>query len=94
MVLVGPAEELIFHGVIQQSLEDVIGLWPAIFPGGMLFGVTHIDPAALSSGDLLFYGVQGGFGVIVDGFMQGLITSSSLPSSTELLFRSQLRSHF
>lgn len=64
VVLLGPAEELIFHGVIQRSLEDVIGLWPAILLGGMLFGVTHFDPAAVSNGDLLFYGAQGGFGAI------------------------------
>lgn len=64
LILVGPAEEVIFHGVIQRSLEDVIGLWPAILLGGILFGVTHFDPAALSNGDLLFYGAQGGFGVI------------------------------
>lgn len=64
LVLVGPAEEVIFHGVIQRSLEDVIGLWPAIFVGGILFAVTHVDPAALALGDLLFYLAQGGFGMI------------------------------
>ena len=64
LILVGPAEEVIFHGVIQRSLEEVIGLWSAILLGGILFGVTHLDPAALSNGDLLFYGAQGGFGVI------------------------------
>lgn len=64
LLLVGPAEELIFHGVIQRSLEDVIGLWPAIFLGGMLFSVTHVDPAVLALGDVLFYGAQGGFGII------------------------------
>lgn len=64
LVLVGPAEEVIFHGVIQRSLEDVIELWPAVLMGGMLFGVSHLDPAAMSSGDILFYAAQGGFGVI------------------------------
>jgi len=64
LVLVGPAEEVIFHGIIQRSLEDVIGLWPAIVAGGMLFAMTHVDPAALALGDLLFYIAQGGFGMI------------------------------
>ncbi|WP_434531564.1 CPBP family intramembrane glutamic endopeptidase (plasmid) [Haloarcula sp. NS06] len=64
LVLVGPAEEVIFHGIIQRSLEDVIGLWPAIAAGGILFGMSHADPAALALGDLLFYIAQGGFGMI------------------------------
>ena len=64
LVLVGPAEEVIFHGIIQRSLEDVVGLWPAIVAGGMLFAMTHVDPAALALGDLLFYIAQGGFGMI------------------------------
>lgn len=68
LILVGPAEEVIFHGVIQRSLEDVIGLWPAIFLGGTLFMIPHVSPAALSTGDILFYGVQGGFGMIVGWF--------------------------
>ena len=64
LLLVGPAEEVIFHGIIQRSLEDIIGLWPAIVAGGMLFAMTHIDPAALALGDILFYMAQGGFGMI------------------------------
>ena len=64
LVLVGPAEEVIFHGIIQRSLEDVIGLWPAIVSGGLLFAMVHVDPAALTLGDLLFYMSQGGFGMI------------------------------
>lgn len=85
LVLVGPAEEVIFHGIIQRSLEDVIGLWPAIVAGGMLFAITHVDPAALALGDLLFYMAQGGFGMIA-GWIYAKTDNIAVPALVHGIF--------
>lgn len=85
LVLVGPAEEVIFHGIIQRSLEDVMGLWPAIVAGGMLFAMTHINPAALALGDLLFYLAQVGFGMIA-GWIYAKTENIVVPSLVHGLF--------
>lgn len=87
LVLVGPAEELIFHGVVQRSLEDVTGLWPAIFLGGILFGITHVDPAVLALGDILFYGAQAGFGIIA-GWIYARTDNLVIPALVHGLFTS------
>jgi membrane protease YdiL (CAAX protease family) len=85
LLLVGPAEEVIFHGVIQRSLEEVVDLWQAILIGGLLFGVAHLDPAAMGSGDLLFYAAQGGFGVIV-GWIYARNNNLVIPALVHGLF--------
>lgn len=85
LLLVGPAEEVIFHGVIQRSLEEVVDLWQAILIGGLLFGVAHLDPAAMGSGDLLFYAAQGGFGVIV-GWIYARTNNLVIPALVHGLF--------
>lgn len=85
LVLVGPAEELIFHGVIQRSLEDVIDVWPAVLIGGLLFGVSHVDPAAMGGGDLLFYLAQAGFGVIA-GWIYARTDNLVIPALVHGLF--------
>jgi len=63
-VRVGSAVEVIFHGVIQRSLEGITGFWPAIVAGGMLCAMFHVDHAALALSDPLLYIHQGGFGII------------------------------
>ena len=85
LILVGPAEEVIFHGVIQRSLEDVIDVWAAILIGGLLFGVAHIDPAAMGGGNLFFYAAQGGFGVIV-GWIYARSNNLVIPALVHGLF--------
>lgn len=71
--------------MIQQSLEDVIDPWPAILIGGLLFGVAHVDPAAMGSGDLLFYTAQGGFGVIA-GWIYARTDNLVIPALVHGLF--------
>jgi membrane protease YdiL (CAAX protease family) len=85
LLLVGPAEELIFHGIIQRSLEEVTGLRTAILLGGLLFAVPHIVPAALGAGDLLFYGAQGGFGVIA-GWIYARTDNLTVPALVHGIF--------
>jgi membrane protease YdiL (CAAX protease family) len=85
LVLVRPAEEVIFDGIIQRSLEDVIGLWPAIVAGGMLFPMTHVNPAALALGDVLFYVAQGGFGMTA-GWIYAKTDNIAVPALVHGLF--------
>lgn len=47
-VLVGPGEELLFRGVIQGSLREHFGAWPAILLASLTFAPIHIF--ALSGG--------------------------------------------
>lgn len=65
LILVGPAEEVLFRGIIQRSLRDVIGRWPAILVAGGLFGFLHIDLAATAFGDILWLVALSVLGVIL-----------------------------
>jgi len=47
-LLVGPGEELLFRGVIQGSLREHFGAWPAILLASVTFAPIHIF--ALSGG--------------------------------------------
>jgi membrane protease YdiL (CAAX protease family) len=65
LVLVGPAEELVFRGAIQGSLGDRLGGWPAILIAATLFGFGHVSPWAVAPGDLLWLVAQTGAGVVL-----------------------------
>ncbi|WP_255152925.1 CPBP family intramembrane glutamic endopeptidase [Halorarius halobius] len=65
LVLVGPAEELIFRGVVQRSLRGTIGSWPSILIAGFIFGFGHIDLSATMPGDILWLVGLSGLGVIL-----------------------------
>jgi len=41
VLVVGPAEELLFRGAIQGLLKRAWGAWPAILAAGALFGSLH-----------------------------------------------------
>lgn len=54
MVLLGPLlEELLFRGAIMQELLRRYRPWEAILLSGLLFGVTHINPAQVVAGCLM-----------------------------------------
>lgn len=42
VLFVGPAEELLFRGVIQERLRDAWGVAPAIAVASLLFGLIHV----------------------------------------------------
>lgn len=50
LLVVGPAEELLFRGVIQKFLRETMGAWLAILGAGLLFGVIHVFALVQSSG--------------------------------------------
>ena len=47
LLVVGPAEELLFRGVVQSRLRETWGVWPAILVATVLFGLSH---ASVSGG--------------------------------------------
>jgi len=50
LLVVGPAEELLFRGVVQTFLRETLSAWPAILGAGALFGVIHVFALVRSSG--------------------------------------------
>lgn len=65
LVLVGPAEELVFRGTIQRSLSERLGAWPAILIAAFLFGFGHVSLWATAPGDLLWLVTQTGAGIVL-----------------------------
>lgn len=50
LLVVGPAEELLFRGVLQSFLRETVGPWPAILGAGLLFGSVHLFALVASTG--------------------------------------------
>jgi membrane protease YdiL (CAAX protease family) len=42
LLLIGPSEELLFRGVIQNSLAESLGRWPGILLATLLFAAAHV----------------------------------------------------
>jgi len=49
VLLIAPAEELLFRGAIQGLLKRAWGPWPAILAAGALFGSLHLFGGASAS---------------------------------------------
>lgn len=57
ILVVGPAEELLFRGVVQGLLRRAFAAWPAIVLAGVIFGLIHFPSVQGSSVEALLYGV-------------------------------------
>jgi Predicted metal-dependent membrane protease len=55
VVVVGPAEELLFRGVVQGLLRRVLGATGAIVSAAGLFGLIHLLAVQGTSGQLVLY---------------------------------------
>ena len=55
ILLVGPAEELLFRGAIQGRLRQSWGPWPAIFGATVLFGAIHAPAVSGTTGAVAGY---------------------------------------
>jgi uncharacterized protein len=55
VVLIAPAaEEILFRGVLYQSLRDRLGIWPGIGVSSLLFSVLHLTQPTLEGNLLVF----------------------------------------
>lgn len=88
-LLVGPGEELLFRGVIQGSLREYFGAWPAIVLASLTFAPVHITalsggPAAVlvTIGILFLPGIVFGYlyektnNIVVPAFTHGLYNAT------------------
>lgn len=50
LLVVGPAEELLFRGVVQKYLREVVSAPTAILGAGLLFGTIHVFALVQSTG--------------------------------------------
>ncbi|MFC4552554.1 MULTISPECIES: CPBP family intramembrane glutamic endopeptidase [Halorussus] len=57
ILVVGPAEELLFRGVIQRYLDDAISTLPAILISSVLFALVHIPTTVIATPNPVAVGV-------------------------------------
>lgn len=55
LLVVGPAEELLFRGAVQGLLKRAWGAWPAVVGASLLFGAVHFNVGAGSLEERLAY---------------------------------------
>ena len=86
VVLVGPAEELLFRGVIQALLIDAVGVVPGLVGMSVLFGLYHypnsVDSVESTDANALGEMAVSGAGGVVLGVLY-LITGNLLVSIAE-----------
>ena len=66
ILVVGPAEELLFRGVIQRYLDDVLSEAPAVVIASVLFALVHVptmylatpDPVAVAATLAILFGLS------------------------------------
>ena len=63
-LVVGPAEELLFRGVVQARMRERVSAWPAILLTSVVFALIHIPGFALDSS---FFDVVTGVSVLTVG---------------------------
>lgn len=71
-LLVGPAEELLFRGLVQPLLVDTMGLAAGILGMSVLFGFYHYpnvsdSPRTLDTSDIAELSVSGAGGLVLGG---------------------------
>ncbi|WP_435177198.1 CPBP family intramembrane glutamic endopeptidase [Halorussus sp. AFM4] len=57
VVVVGPAEELLFRGVIQRYLDDALSTAPAVVLSSVLFALVHVPTTVIATPDPVAVGV-------------------------------------
>lgn len=69
VLVVGPAEELLFRGAVQGLLKRAWGTWPAILGAAALFGSLHLF-GGLSASALAYVAVAFLLGVVLGVFYE------------------------
>jgi len=88
LFFVGPAEELLFRGVVQGLLKQSLGLVPGLLAASGLFGIGHY--LAISSGSAWTYLlVAGGLGVVL-GVLYEYTENIVVPALTHGLWNAGL----
>lgn len=69
LLVVGPAEELLFRGAVQGRLRESWGVWPAIIVATILFGLVHIPAVTGGIGAQLSYALLAGILGVLLGYL-------------------------
>lgn len=65
ILLVGPAEEFIFRGIIQGSITAQINWKIGVISSSILFGMAHVSVAGGGWDGIVYAGVSGSFGLFL-----------------------------
>ncbi|WP_266080166.1 CPBP family intramembrane glutamic endopeptidase [Haladaptatus caseinilyticus] len=55
-LLIGPGEELLYRGVVQERLRETFGPWPAIALASLIFAFVHVF-SLQGAGKLVYLGI-------------------------------------
>ncbi len=55
-LLIGPGEELLYRGVVQERLRESFGRWPAIALASLIFSLVHVF-SLQGAGKLVYLGI-------------------------------------
>jgi len=80
LLLVGPAEELLFRGAVQGRLSESWGRWPAIIVATVLFGLIHIPAVSGGFGAQLSYALLAGVLGLVLGYLYDYTQNIVVPA--------------
>lgn len=80
LLVVGPAEELLFRGAVQGRLRESWGRWPSIIAATVLFGLIHIPAVTGGFGAQLSYALLAGVLGVVLGYLYDYTQNIVVPA--------------
>lgn len=90
ILVVGPAEELLFRGAVQGRLRESWGSWPAIIAATVLFGLVHIPAVTGGFEAQLSYALVAGVLGVVLGYLYEYTNNLVVPAVTHGCYNASL----
>lgn len=90
VLVVGPAEELLFRGVVQGLLRRAMAAWPAIALTSVVFGVVHVAAVVGTTGQAFVYASIAAVLGIVLGYAYERTGNVVVPALTHGLYNGTL----
>jgi len=90
VLVVGPAEELLFRGVVQGLLRRVMTAWPAIGLTSAVFGVVHVAAVVGTTEQALVYAAIAAMLGVVLGYAYERTGTLVVPALTHGLYNGTL----
>lgn len=90
VLVVGPAEELLFRGVVQGLLRRAMAAWPAIALTSVVFGVVHVAAVVGTTGQAFVYATIAALLGLVLGYTYERTGNLAVPALTHGLYNATL----
>lgn len=90
LLVVGPAEELLFRGAVQGRLRQSWGGWPAIIVATILFGLVHIPAVTGGTGAQLSYALLAGILGVLLGYLYEYTQNIVVPAAIHGVYNATL----